>query len=75
MNKLRLGLTSILSLLLLISVAAAFDFTEMENSVAETTLDNGLKVIVVERHDAPVASFVTWANVGSVDDPKEYTGF
>ena len=74
MTKLRLGLMSVLSLLLVFSVAEAFDFSELENTVAETTLDNGLKVIVVERHEAPVASFVTVANVGSVDDPKENTG-
>lgn len=74
MTKLRLGLTSVLSLLLVFSAAQAFDFTELENTVAETTLDNGLKIIVVERHEAPVVSFVTMANVGSVDDPKENTG-
>ncbi|MCK4461369.1 MAG: insulinase family protein [candidate division Zixibacteria bacterium] len=51
-----------------------FDFSALEKSVSETTLDNGLKIIVMERHDAPVASFVTFANVGGVDDPKEYTG-
>ncbi len=51
-----------------------FDFSTLEKSVSETTLDNGLKIIVMERHDAPVASFITFANVGGVDDPKEYTG-
>lgn len=51
-----------------------FDFSALEETVSETTLDNGLKIIVMERHDAPVASFVTFANVGGVDDPKEYTG-
>ncbi|MDD3148027.1 MAG: hypothetical protein PHD82_12035, partial [Candidatus Riflebacteria bacterium] len=50
----------------------AFDFSALEKSVVETTLENGLKVIIMPRHDAPVVSFVTWANVGAVDDPKEY---
>jgi len=63
-----------LLIVLSVSAAFAFDFTELENAVSERTLDNGLKIIVMERHDAPVASFVTWANVGGVDDPKEYTG-
>ncbi|MCB2229192.1 insulinase family protein [bacterium] len=53
---------------------SAFDFTEVENQVVEHTLNNGLKVLIVPRHEAPVASFVTWSNVGSVDDPKGYTG-
>lgn len=52
----------------------AFDFSELENSVVEHTLKNGLKIIILERHDAPVVSFNTYANVGSVDDPKGYTG-
>lgn len=51
-----------------------FDFSKLENSVTETTLENGLTVLILERHDAPVVSFVTWSNVGSVDDPKGYTG-
>jgi len=60
--------------LLLSSAVAGFDFSELENAVHETTLENGLKIIVMERHDAPVVSMITYANVGGVDDPKEYTG-
>lgn len=56
------------------SSAYAFDFSELENSVKELTLENGMKFIVLEQHEAPVVSFVIWANVGSVDDPKGYTG-
>ncbi|MBD3402913.1 insulinase family protein [candidate division GN15 bacterium] len=52
----------------------AFDFTQVEEKVVEHTLDNGLTLLIMPRHDAPVASFVTWANVGSADDPKGYTG-
>lgn len=51
-----------------------FDFSELEDSIVEKTLDNGLKIIILPKHDAPVVSLVTWANVGGVDDPKEYTG-
>lgn len=53
---------------------SAFDFSKMENAITEHTLKNGLKVLVMERHDAPVASFVTYANVGGTDDPKGFTG-
>jgi predicted Zn-dependent peptidase len=62
--------------LLLLSATGilGFDFSKLENSVTEFTLKNGLKFIVMERHEAPVVSFVTLANVGSVDDPKGYTG-
>ena len=54
--------------------AMAFDFTEFESQVSTHKLSNGLTILVMERHDAPVASFVTWADVGSADDPKGYTG-
>jgi len=47
---------------------------EFENKVTEFTLDNGLKFIIVERHTAPVASFVTFVNVGGANEPVGNTG-
>ncbi|MHC4062531.1 MAG: insulinase family protein, partial [Planctomycetota bacterium] len=35
---------------------------------------NGLKFLVLERHEAPVVSFHTYADVGSVDEVKGITG-
>ncbi|NJR70921.1 MAG: insulinase family protein [Synechococcales cyanobacterium CRU_2_2] len=46
----------------------------LRQNVSEFTLDNGLRFIVMERHDAPVVSFVTYANVGGVDEPVGKTG-
>jgi predicted Zn-dependent peptidase len=45
-----------------------------EENVTEFTLDNGLHFIVVERPVAPVASFVTFVDVGGVDEPAGHTG-
>ncbi len=42
--------------------------------ITEFTLDNGLKFIILENHEAPVVSFVTYANVGGVDEPDGQTG-
>ncbi|MDY6940649.1 MAG: pitrilysin family protein [Cyanobacteriota bacterium] len=42
--------------------------------VTEFTLDNGLKFIVLERHEAPVVSFITYADVGGADEPPGQTG-
>lgn len=53
---------------------AAFDFSEIEDKVVEYKLDNGLTVLVLPRHDAPVASFVTQVNAGCADDPKDCMG-
>ncbi|MEE8148876.1 MAG: pitrilysin family protein [candidate division Zixibacteria bacterium] len=67
-------LLAILAILLGTAPSYGFDFSKLENSVVEHTLENGLKLIILERHDAPVVSFNTYADVGSVDDPKGYTG-
>jgi len=42
--------------------------------LTEFRLDNGLKFIVLEQHQAPVVSFVTYADVGGVDEPVGQTG-
>ena len=46
----------------------------MEGKVTRFTLDNGLTFVVIERHQAPVASFVTMVDVGSVDEPAGLSG-
>jgi predicted Zn-dependent peptidase len=43
-------------------------------AVTEFTLDNGMKFIVLERHQAPVVSFMIYANVGAVNEPDGRTG-
>lgn len=42
--------------------------------VTEFKLENGMKFIVLERHQAPVVSFLTYANVGGADEPNGETG-
>ncbi|TAE59467.1 MAG: insulinase family protein [Nostocales cyanobacterium] len=42
--------------------------------LTEFRLDNGLKFIVLERHQAPIVSFVTYADVGGIDEPDGQTG-
>ena len=49
-------------------------YEEFEKKVTEFTLDNGLHFIIIERHDAPVASFYTQVNVGAIDEPIGNTG-
>jgi predicted Zn-dependent peptidase len=52
----------------------AQDLKEFEKRVTEFTLPNGLHFIVLERRQAPVVSFHTYVNAGSVDDPSGQTG-
>ncbi len=67
-------------LLLLFALAAAVQqgqaqgYLTLQNQVVKHTLDNGLRILVLERHDAPVVSFVTYADVGAVNEVKGITG-
>jgi predicted Zn-dependent peptidase len=73
--KLPLSLLPIGALLLSFAASLpAQDLKAFEKRVTEFTLPNGLHFIVLERHDAPVVSFHTYVNAGSVDDPKGKTG-
>lgn len=42
--------------------------------LTEFRLDNGMKFIVLERHQAPVVSFLTYADVGGANEPEGKTG-
>ncbi|MGD1069135.1 MAG: pitrilysin family protein [Bryobacteraceae bacterium] len=53
---------------------SAQNLHDFEKRITEFTLVNGLHFIVLERHEAPVVSFHTYVNAGSVDDPKGRTG-
>ena len=64
----------ILWILILPLLARAQSLKEFEKKITEFTLPNGLHFIVCERHEAPVVSFHTYVNAGSVDDPKGKTG-
>src|SRR5579863_2584473 len=60
--------------LLLPLLARAQSLKEFEKKITEFTLANGMHFILCERHEAPVVSFHTYVNAGSVDDPKGETG-
>ena len=60
--------------LVLLSPLRAQNLAEFEKRVTEFTLPNGVDFILLERHEAPVVSFHTYVNAGSVDDPCDKTG-
>src|SRR5271167_1486434 len=63
-----------LVLLLCPLALVAQSLKDFEKRVTEFTLANGLHFIVFERHEAPVVSFHSYVNAGSVDDPAGQTG-
>ena len=46
----------------------------VESRISEFTLDNGMKFIVMERHQAPIVSFMTYVNIGSAYEQPGKTG-
>jgi predicted Zn-dependent peptidase len=54
------------------SVAPYFD--RVADRLTEFRLDNGMKFLVLERHQAPVVSFLTYADVGGANEPTGKTG-
>jgi len=65
----------ILSCLILINgYTWAQNFEDMKAQVNEHTLKNGMKFIVLERHDAPVVSFHVYADVGAANESYAITG-
>jgi zinc protease len=57
------------ALFVFLSVTAAFSLP-----VNEYLLDNGLKVLILEDHKAPTATFQIWYRVGSRDEKSGKTG-
>lgn len=76
----RVGVQGLGMLLLLLMVGSSPAWAQQdllstyEKNVTTFTLENGLDFVVVERHDAPVVSFTTYADVGSVNEPEGQTG-
>src|ERR1700746_963636 len=60
--------------LVLCSVALGQDLASFEKRITAKKLANGLTVIICERPEAPVFSFFTHVDAGSVQDPMGKTG-
>src|SRR5260370_352117 len=54
--------------------AAQQNLKDLEKRVTGFTLTNGLRFVLLERHDAPVISFHTYINGGPLNDPSGQTG-
>lgn len=53
---------------------AAQDLAEFEKRLTRFTLPNGMRFLVLERHQAPVISFHAFVNAGAVNDPPGESG-
>jgi len=68
------GILLPLCAILALATAKGQDLAEFEQRMTEFTLNNGMRFLVLERHEAPVVAFCTHADVGSVDEERGITG-
>ncbi len=55
-------------------IAATPLFADEEEAVTTFTLDNGMDVVVIEDHRAPVVQHMVWYRAGSADEPIGSSG-
>jgi predicted Zn-dependent peptidase len=74
-RTLRARLLVVVGILAVAFCAAGQDeFKEIESRVNAFTLANGWRFVVLERHQAPVAAFLTYADVGAAQEVTGRTG-
>ena len=49
-------------------------FAVAEQAITSFQLDNGMDVVVIEDHRAPVVTHMVWYRIGSADEPRGVTG-
>lgn len=54
--------------------APAAVFAKAADTVSTFTLDNGLEVVVIEDHRAPIVTHMVWYRVGSADEKRGKSG-
>ena len=67
---LRYARTALLAVFLVPAAAVA----QTSGQVTDFMLDNGMQVVVVEDHGAPVVQHMLWYRAGSADEPKGSSG-
>lgn len=61
-------------LFILLSASSAAYSSGLTPSIKEYNLKNGLKVLIIEDHKAPLATFQIWYRVGSSNEPAGKSG-
>ena len=72
MNRYKHTVLRLVVLLFIISTIATAQ--DIENRVIEHTLDNGLKILMIERHTAPVVAPYIIFKAGAVDEMSDSRG-
>src|SRR3990172_3415409 len=57
-----------------VAVALAVDNVKAAPRITEFRLANGLQVLVIPDHRAPVVTHMVWYRIGGADEPPGYSG-
>lgn len=68
------ALPILLVLIMAFSAIQSISYADASSKITETTLPNGLKIVVIADHRAPVVSHVIWYKVGAADEPPGKSG-
>jgi len=68
------GVAVLVALLLLVVTVPAQTARAQAPAVVAATLDNGLRVLLLEDHRSPIVTFQTWYRVGSRNESRGHTG-
>lgn len=74
MRMRRVLLASLMLLTVFLLVFTSPSAADLQELVSETVLPNGLKVLLLENHKAPVITFQVWYRVGSRNEEYGRTG-
>ncbi|MCQ0091043.1 insulinase family protein [Roseovarius sp. M141] len=74
MRALLIALTALFPLTATAQDGAGSDAAPMTDNVTTYTLDNGLDLVVIEDHRAPVVTHMVWYRAGSADEPPGASG-
>jgi len=67
-------MNKIILLVMIALLLPVYSYAQQGIKVNDYTLDNGLKVIIIEEHKAPVATFQIWYKVGARNESSYVTG-
>ncbi len=74
MKRAAAGAVAALLLALNASIAGAAEAPRFAADAVAFTLENGLQVVVIPDHRAPVVTHMVWYRVGAADDPRGKSG-
>ncbi len=73
-HKRQISLLALVILLAVIAIPRTLPAYNLEDRVQRVTLENGMRILLVERHTSPTVSFYIRHLVGAIDDGEGRTG-